>query len=67
MYILVLEGSENGASCEPQICRIWGCGGGIICVTRIKVCAPFLGRHLFLFNRVRIFVSSRPLERSRPS
>ena len=71
MYILVLEGSddssENGASCEPQICRIWGCGGGIIYVTRIKACAPFLGSSLFLFNHVRVFVSSRPLERSRPS
>ena len=34
MYILVVEGSddssENGASCELQICRIWGCEGGII-------------------------------------
>jgi hypothetical protein len=56
--------SENSASCEPQICRIWGCRGGIICVTRTKVCAPFLGSRLFLFNHVRVFVSSRPLERS---
>ena len=55
------------SSCEPRICRIWGCGGGIICVTRTKACAPFLGSRLFLFNHVRVFVSFRPLERSRPS